>query len=340
MSLLKLQLMNVKSILIGAIVTLIVTILGGLIVYYVTANPNKEEKLTYWFDRPSTFSNDSSSIVIQTIYFTNDGNEPASDISLSVEYPNYIAIIDKNVSFSSGKSFDYRDSVSNKTDYTLKARTLFPKEVGKVSFLIKGEEHEGPAINIKSTKSMGVEVKVNDSEEKPMFDKIFQYVLFVIFFFQILIIVAFLIFRRKIKSEPNPSSQSVNNTAFLLLHKNLYDLATKALEATFYKKGADSFIFGNYAVCIAIKGDFDVSLKLIEASYFYSYTNHEKCVALFNYGLILILKGDYNESQIKLQEAINLNQEEIEKYIAFSDFIKQLRTNSAVDTVFSDLVYK
>ena len=60
--------MNIKSILFGALVALIITLLGKLFVYYITGKGNKGELMTYWYDAPAIFEKDSSSIVLQTVY--------------------------------------------------------------------------------------------------------------------------------------------------------------------------------------------------------------------------------------------------------------------------------
>lgn len=60
--------MNIKSILFGALVALIITLLGKLFVYYITDKGNKGELLTYWYDVPAIFEKDSISIVLQTVY--------------------------------------------------------------------------------------------------------------------------------------------------------------------------------------------------------------------------------------------------------------------------------
>lgn len=327
--------MNLKSTLFGALITLIITILGGLVVFYLT---DKGELLTYWYDAPAIFEKDSTSIVLQTIYLSNAGNEKATNVSAEVNYPDGIIISDKNVAFSTGKIAIFNDSIINNRSFILLVPTLLPKENIKISFILKSKLNSNPEVSVKSNSTIGKISEIGESMKKkrPIIE-----IGFLIFLLLLqLTLVAFLVYisiKRK-RLRIFGSEQSPNNTAFLLLHKNLPNYATKILDEVVFKAGADAYLLGNYALAKSIEGNFSESLKLIEAAKFYSKSDQEKMVNLFNKSLIYILKGELQIARKCLEDAIAIDAKEIKKYVEFSDLIKTLRANNEIDSIFKDIV--
>lgn len=328
--------MNIKSTLIGAFIALIVTVIGGLVVYYITYKDTKGESLTYWFDAPAIFERDSTSVMLQTFNISNQGDIKSSDISFEINYPEGIKILEKSVAFSSGKMTEYKDSITQKRVFILQTPTLLPKENIKLSFILESKRYKFPIVTLKSDSSLGKKINFNESINDKKNPLIKNYLLTLLSLLVLLIILLY----KQIKRIRNNygSEQSSNNTAFLFIHKNLSNYAIKLLDKTIMKSGADAYILGNYALAKAINGDFDKSLKLIEASSFYSSGGHEKAVNLFNASLVYFLKGELLTARKKLEEAVEKDPKEIKKYTEFSDLIKNLRQNSEIDSIFLELV--
>jgi len=325
--------MNIKSTLFGVLITLIVTILGGLAVYYITDKGNKDELLTYWYDTPAIFEKDSSSVILQTVYISNTGNEKATDISVEVSYPSGVKISEKNVVFSTGDITAFRDSIFEEKNFSLKTAILLPNENIKVSFILKSQDYSNPTVSLKSSSSIGIQSVINNSKNKKN-NTLLNTLLLLLLAEQIAILFFFFKKRAFFKFE---SQQSSNNTAFLLLHKNLPDYAIKVLENTVFDSGADAYIIGNYALAKAIDGKFDESLKLIDAAIFYSYNQEERSMNLFNASLIYFLKGELIVARKKLEEAIAIDAKHIKEYIEFSDLIRDLRLNPEINEIFTNI---
>ena len=78
--------MKWREIIIGALVTLFVTALGGITVYYATKEPEipKKENLVYTIEDPTTFESPTSSFRLQSIRLANVGDLPAEQITLGI----------------------------------------------------------------------------------------------------------------------------------------------------------------------------------------------------------------------------------------------------------------
>jgi len=328
--------MNIKSTLIGAFIALIVTVIGGLVVYYITYKDTKGESLTYWYDAPAIFEKDSTSVMLQTFNISNQGDIKSSDISFEINYPEGINISEKSVAFSSGKMTEYRDSITQKRIFMLKTPILLPKENIKISFILKSKTYQSPVVTLKSDSSLGKKLNLNETVKDEKIPIVKNYLLLLLSLLILLIILLYIQIKR-IRNNFG-STRSSNNTAFLLIHKNLPEYAVKLLDKTIMKNGADGYILGNYAVAKAINGEIENSLKLIEAASFYSSGGHEKAVNLFNASLVYFLKGDFLIARKKLEEAVIKNAKEIKKYTEFSDLIRNLRENPEIDSIFIELV--
>jgi tetratricopeptide (TPR) repeat protein len=327
--------MNIKSTLIGAFIALIVTVIGGLVVYYITYKETKGENLTYWYDAPAIFEKDSSSVVLQTFNISNQGDIKSNGIAFEINYPEGIYISEKSVVFSSGNMTEYKDSITGKRNFMLQTPILLPKETIKISFILKSKSYRSPIVTLKSDSSLGTKLNINEK----IIDKkssIIKYYLLLLL--ALLVLLLILLYKQISRIRNYGSRQSSNNTAFLFIHKNLPDYAVKLLDKTIMKSGADGYILGNYALAKAIKGDFEESQKLIEAANFYSSGEHEKAVNLFNTSLVYFLKGELLIARKKLEEAVIKDAKEIKSYVEFSDLIKKIRMNNEIDSIFTELI--
>jgi hypothetical protein len=106
------------------------------------------------------------------------------------------------------------------------------------------------------------------------------------------------------------------------------------LYKTITSKGGDSQIFSNYGLCYGLKTQFDKAYKYIEAANYYANSDHNKAVVLFNKGLIQIIEKKFIEGEKNIKEARVRSEKEINKYIAFSDIVKNLRQDPTVDKIF------
>jgi tetratricopeptide (TPR) repeat protein len=318
-----------NKILFNAIIALTVTILGGLVVYYLTLKPNKGESLSFWFDNPTVFAKDSSSLAIQRVIFSNTGDASASNVSLIIEYPKDVAIDDVTVVSSIGKNSSYKQVYVKGNTYKLECDKLMPKEKISLSYLLKSIHYQfKPNVFLKSSLSIGSYQDIQSSKQSDLVK-----FLFLIIPAQIFLILGLFLFKKY-----RFSSRSVNNTGFLFLHKDLPNYAKAIFEKAINDRGGDSLLISNYALVKAILEEYEDSIKLIEAALFYSWGGHEKAVCEFNYSIIYFLIGDKQNGRLKLIRALKHSKKAITGYINYSDLIKKIRLNTEVDSIFKELL--
>ena len=76
--------MNWKSIIVTALITGLVTVVTGTILFWWQ---NKEPELTYNYIKSIPFEDSGNKVFIQQFEITNSGDETAENISLSITFP-------------------------------------------------------------------------------------------------------------------------------------------------------------------------------------------------------------------------------------------------------------
>jgi hypothetical protein len=100
--------MNWRNIIIGAILTLIVTVIGGLLVVLLTRPPALAEKLVYTIDPPVTFDAKDTKISLVSAKIANIGTATASDVVVTLSVDEEISIAEHRVHMSSGPAAEYK----------------------------------------------------------------------------------------------------------------------------------------------------------------------------------------------------------------------------------------
>src|SRR5512133_3909496 len=145
--------MRWKEVIVGAFAALVVTVLGGVIIFYWTRQPPQEqlmERLIYSIDKPQSFETEKTKTTYQTIRIGNFGSAPATNVNISVKVDSGVAIVDKNISLSSGPAGIYNVSFFSPQHLSFCIRNLTPDENVNISLKFDGIVAALPKINIKS----------------------------------------------------------------------------------------------------------------------------------------------------------------------------------------------
>lgn len=272
--------MKWKDVLIGALVTLAITVIGGVIVYYVTKEPPSisTEKLIYSIEDPQNFATQSNEITIQTIRVGNLGNETAKNVKIAYSVATPCLISDTSISLSSGPAGDFTINKKSNTEQFINIEALTPDETITISLLLNGIPKKPITVGVKSDRSVAIagkfirevkrEIGVKDSS------KVVAAVLIPIALIMQILIMLFLRPRvRAVIRKIIPTFRSINNTAFLYIHQGLIDEAESMLNNGINEGGADAHMLANHALCLGLKGETDIGLKKLEAADFYSEHN-------------------------------------------------------------------
>lgn len=327
--------MNWKSVILGALVTIFVTIVGGIGVYYFTKEDKLKEDLQYTLEPTVDFTVSDSSVLIQNLQLVNKGTASSENIIFIIQANINETIVNKSISFSSGNAAKYSVKFNEKQKLQIEIENLLPNEKVKVTLLIKSlTKLFKPTITVRSKSSLGIETAWDAGiKEKTHLETINDYLTFLlplIMLIQLVLILPTLISRIRRSRQTSP----LNDSAFLLLHKNQVQEAHQILTKTLKEKGGDSHILSNYALSLSKKGTFDKAYKFIEAAEYFASGDHQNAVVNFNKGLIQLLDNKVNEGKINIDLAITQSKKEISKYIKFSDIVKDLRKDPNIDSIF------
>lgn len=205
--------MNLKSLVIGAVISLIVTVLGGLLIFFFTKEPEftNKERLVYSFELGGFFSGENTSLAISSLNLSNIGGKVARNLEIELEFQDSL-ISD----FSINKKLK-KNKINLSKDRKLlriELENLRPKETILINAIIGTQET--PLIDIKSENTIASDyqaVKDNNSKDfskfyvflPPLFATIF---LSLFYFFYI-------------KKRLVHLFGSRNNSGFILLHNGL-----------------------------------------------------------------------------------------------------------------------
>ena len=154
--------MNWKSIIATALVTGIVTIGTGIILFWWQT---KEPELTYNYVKSIPFDDSGSRVFIQQFEVVNSGDETAENISLIIEFPKS-KIEKSHIRIDNAIKHD-KEIKDN--SITLLIESLNPSEGLSLSVLLKGKTTllDDPRVSLRAKGIVGEKVGSTKSEIKP-----------------------------------------------------------------------------------------------------------------------------------------------------------------------------
>jgi hypothetical protein len=328
--------MNIKNGLIGVFVTLSVTVVAGVVVYYFTKEPvstKPAESLIYTLEKPQKFTGEERKLSFANLRVANLGDMVANNVIVAIKLDTNLKIVDKNITLSSGPAGMFTSTMIKPSEFQVKIPTLTPNETASISLLIDGDASAEFNIGIKSDKSVGTKgsiVKTVIEGESLRGLAVSITILFSLALLSLLlfIIYTYLKLRRHYfpssQSLNDTSSQSLNDTAFLYLHKDLVTEAATMLEHEIQNSGADAHILANYGLALALEGDLNAAKKQFDAAEFFSEESHEKAVVLFNRSIAEFKSNDKELGLQYLKEAHDLSPSKIDKYAKYSNLISEI----------------
>lgn len=325
--------MNWKQILLTSGITLIVTILSGVIVnWYVKTNleeKKKNEEIVYEIKRISNFESDSLKISLFTVDIQNIGNEKANNVEVIIEFEKDVKILGTAGMFErTNKDFRPLKLLDNKISYT--ADCLFPKDRFTINVALNNLI-SSPSILVQSSESIGKPfVRINANEKVSSFEKDF-----VIIIIATLMLIPVLLILTRLLKKYSGYPANINDNAFLFIHNNQCNIATDLLLSEIKTKGGSSLELSNLALAKCLnkesKEEYETLLRMSE---FITYSKRDKLILTFNRFLIACYSQDYLKAKENLELAGKLEKRELAKYLNYSlivaDFIKNDKNVSEI----------
>jgi hypothetical protein len=317
--------MKWKELIIGALVTLLITTVGGIIVWKFTKEPPKPEPapyIAYQMDTPAKFKSESKSLVFNTVRIGNLGDKLAQKIVLSVEFPDQTEINDFSISNSSGPAArdNQNDLKSKENEKIIKIDSLMPNELITLSILTNSYDGD-PKVTVRypgglaeqGSLSKRTSVQLSNEGPEAKWAALSALILG--------LLLPIMLYRLK---RISGGFRSINNSAFVMLHQGLIADATKMLENELSSRGATSFELANLGLCKALSGDIDTASKLYSAAELYSQSKHIKVLVAFNRAISSFEEGDLAMAKKQFLTASDLNKRRIKEYVKYSVYGQSL----------------
>lgn len=319
--------MKIQDVVVGAVATLIVTVLGGVGVYYATKEPDEKraEKLVYTLDQTRTFAGGDKDIAISAVRISNEGGAAAKRPTLTIDLTE-AEIRDLSVAGLGGLREVTRERTPQRLRITFE--TLLPRETISVSLLLSRSEK--PKIDFRSDSSLGEERTLSSglpAASRTEKLNLVSGIAVPVGAFMSLTLWAFMAFRLRSGGIIDLIADR-NDAGFLLLHNGLVNDAAIVLGEAIRAGRCDSLVLSNYALCRALAGSFDDAEKLLLAAKFRERKWHSRAVVLFNESLIRLLKNDESTSMAKLREAVQTSRQ-IKRYAEKSIHFDAVRDTPA-----------
>lgn len=320
--------MKIQDVLVGAISTLLVTVISGVVVYYATKEPDekKSEKLVYTLNQTATFTGGTQDLTFSTLSVTNEGGVAAKSPVLTVAFRS-AEVRDLSVNVRGGPRELSRETSPQKIRITFES--LLPQETISLSVLLSRPEK--PTIDVRSDASLAQEqtsAQLNGNGIRV--EKLNTFAKFAVPIAAILSILLWiqLTIRLRRRGAFDIFSDR-NNAGFLLLHHGLVGEAGHILGRAVREGRSDPFILSNYALCRALAGNLEEAEKLLRAAKFRDRSGHAKAVVLFNEALIQLKQGEESTSMTTLAEAARLSNKAIRRYAETSIHFDGVRQKPA-----------
>lgn len=322
-----------KDVVTGAAITLLVTILGGIVVYYLTKEEKieKNEDLKYKIESPVSFEGSGSKLSISNIILENIGAKKAENVKIEIHSASK-NISEAKASSSLGGTINSAQAKIVDGTVNFSIPTLLPEERISISLLLNTASLSKPDVTIRSDSSVAKLSTPNKLESKKETNE-FLPKLLVILITVFLPMAVILILKLK-KYSPN-RVDSLNNFAFVLLHQGDVAKAKNLLESAINKGEGGSHVLANYALCLAASGDSTQANKYISASEFYASSDHDKSIVLFNKAIISLTQGNEEKFINELKEAVKKSKNEIFSYLNYSEFTKEIIKKSEIKEAIS-----
>jgi hypothetical protein len=326
--------MKWKDILLGAVATLVVTVLSGIAVYYFTKEPDekKTERLIYSVQQSASFTGGNQDLAFTTVKVGNYGGVAAKRVMFAITF-KAAQIKDFALDTKAGPREVARE-IKPKS-IVLTYETLLPAESITLNLMLTSAEK--PVVSVRSEASLGSEKSLETFSVSPK-AKVREFLELSVPITGVVLVLltAFLaIFLRRSGFLETMSSDK-NNAGFLLLHHGFVDEAADVLNSALHSGRYDTFTLSNLALCKALKGEHDQAKQLLRAANFRERYGHTKAVILFNEALISLVAGDKNDAIMKLKEAVIKSPAQIRRYCQHSVHLDAVRNEPAFYEIIKD----
>lgn len=304
-----------REIIIGAAITLTVTIVGGAVVWWGTEYLSRErgEAIYYSSDYSTSFKSNDSIVGTANVNITNSGDEVAESIDADIEFGDLVSIDDRESEATSGSllKFEYMQPSNNKVSVHIPS--LNPNESLKLSFLLRGPGNFEPVVKIRSKNSLG---------QKELAETQNSVIYFIPFVAGVIFSVIGLFFAKKVMISW-PTWADHNNSAFILIQKKETALAEELLRCSYEDDGFGFYSLVNYALVVGLQGDEQRAMRLFAAAEWWSKGKYQEALIYFNKAVLNFSLNRNDDGIMNLDNALKLSPGRIKSICSVSEYIRE-----------------
>ena len=306
-----------KQIVTATITGILVTVLSGIAVWYLTYEGAKSEGVVYEISNSGQFGNGSTGLTFANVQIRNSGSLKAEQVVVNISERNEAEISESQISKSS-PLLEVTPSKTESNSFRFTIKKFLPGESVDIGLLFRGKSRVYLDISGRTNENI-----ISKAQKKQQ-SKSNRYFLFLFLVaFSIIAInargLSKFIFRRYIRSYP----PSKNNSAFLLTHGGFSEKSVSILESAIRNGECSPFEFSNLALAKELQGDADEATRLIGLATRWASTPIEISITLFNSSIIDANRGNIEAASEKLKQAIETNLE-IKEYCKNSTVLHDL----------------
>lgn len=310
--------MNWKEIWVGAAITLGITIIGGVVVWWGTERffGQKGEVVSFNSDFSTSFQSNDSNVGTATVNINNVGDQAAEAIVADVEFTPQVKVDDSGSEASSGKLLKFETSRPAQNKVLVSIPSLNPNESLKLSFLLSGTGNFEPTVNVRSKRTVGRREVVEDQKS-----------LFTWFPFAvggILTLVSMYLARKFTRGLNSwPTAADHNNSAFVLIQKKEIDLAEELLTHSIKREGFGFYSLNNYALVVGLKGDKDRANRLFGAAEWWCNGKYQESLLNVNKSILNFHLKNNDIATEFLSKALGQSEATTKSICSVNEYIKE-----------------
>ncbi len=319
--------MRWKELIIGGLIALVVTVIGGLIVFFFTQKEEivKAEELRYQIGDQVSFEGSNNQASIGSLTLANIGNEPARNVVAKFD-AGTAKIIEFKIDNKEGAQIS-EERLTDESSKKINIEALLPDEKLSVTYLLN--QKSKIEFSVRSNKSAGTPGSIYkvEKDRNSILNNFFGD------FIPLLIVLSampLIFIIRVLKSSSRGGCR--NNIGFVLLHNGLYEEAKEFLEQALKNGDAEgTHALANYACLIAIEGDKEKAKTYLDSAVFLANSKHEHAICELCSAIISFNSGNFSDTEKSVREAIKLSKFEIKSYFKSSPLLRNIEAHENIN---------
>jgi hypothetical protein len=317
--------MRWKEIAVGAAITLIVSVLAGVLVWFLTTYRTTSapfEEVGYQVENIATFNLGATKLGFVRLKVLNSGSKVAKNLRIIASFPASAEIREREMNLSTRSAGEIQDNTTDRRSLDVTLPSLAPSEVFSASLLVSGENFK-PDIIVRSSETIGTAKKI-DAQESNLTPVSIVGLIVMALIAQMLIVV----FLRRSRERPTFET-TLNNTAFLYIQRKRIQDAQEVLDLHIKEHGATIYEFANSALLAGLRNDLQGAEDRFVTAEWLATSKYHRAVIIYNRATLALANGDLPLAKRLLASALDLAPKHVLAFCRLSTFVAEAITKDA-----------